>query len=69
MLRKSFQPVTPDAATYLDPGTAYTVNVETMYSKGIPMDWIHLIFTGVASLILWWRRGGAIVLFERRQER
>jgi uncharacterized membrane protein YagU involved in acid resistance len=43
--------LTPDPANYLDPGTAYTVNATTLYSKGIPMDWIHLIFTGAASLI------------------
>jgi len=65
MLRKSFQYLTPDPANYLDVGTAYTVNASDAF--GIPMDWIHLIFTGAASLIfivafvvipLWFARVG-----------
>jgi hypothetical protein len=51
MMRKSLRVLTPDPATFLDPGTAYQVNSASIYSKGIPMDWIHLVFTGVASLV------------------
>jgi spermidine synthase len=51
MMRKSLRILTPDAATFLDPGTARGVNEASLYSKGIPMDWIHLVFTGVASLV------------------
>jgi hypothetical protein len=50
-LRKSLRPLQPDPANYLDVGTAYVVNAESTYSKGIPMDWIHRILTGAASLI------------------
>jgi spermidine synthase len=49
MLRKSLQILKPDPANYLDPGTAYEVNAASIYTKGIPMDWIHLILTGAAS--------------------
>jgi hypothetical protein len=51
MMRKSLRILTPDASIYLDPGSAEIVNEASEYSKGIPMDWIHLVFTGIASLI------------------
>jgi hypothetical protein len=41
----------PDPSIYLDAGTAEIVTQSSNYSKGIPMDWIHLVFTGVASLV------------------
>jgi spermidine synthase len=50
MLRKSIKELEPDPSIFLDPGTAEIVNEATRYSKGIPMDWIHLVFTGIASL-------------------
>jgi spermidine synthase len=50
-LRKSPRMVQPDPARYLDPGTAYMLNAGIAYSKGIPMDWIHLILTGLASVV------------------
>jgi spermidine synthase len=48
-LRKTASLVTADPDRFLDPGTAYYVNL--MLVKGVPMDWIHLMSTGVASLI------------------
>jgi hypothetical protein len=51
MMRKSLKILTPDPSIYLDAGTADIVNESSNYSKGIPMDWIHLVFTGVASLV------------------
>jgi hypothetical protein len=50
MMRKSLKTLKADPSIYLDAGTAEIVNEASNYSKGIPMDWIHLIFTGVASL-------------------
>jgi spermidine synthase len=49
MLRKNTKFLIPDPSRFLDPGTAYDVNLSLQ--KGIPMDWIHLIMTGVASAI------------------
>ena len=51
MMRKSLKILKPDPSTYLDAGTAEIANESSNYSKGIPMDWIHLVFTGVASLV------------------
>jgi uncharacterized membrane protein YagU involved in acid resistance len=51
MMRKSLKTLRPDPSVYLDAGTAEIVNEATIYSKGIPMDWIHLVFTGVASVV------------------
>jgi uncharacterized membrane protein YagU involved in acid resistance len=51
MMRKSLKMLKPDPSIYLDAGTAEIVNEASNYSKGIPMDWIHLVFTGVASLV------------------
>jgi spermidine synthase len=48
-LRKSVRILDPDAGSFLDPGTAYYVNL--MLIKGVPMDWSHLISTGVAALV------------------
>ncbi len=50
MLRKSLAFLHTDPANYLDEGTAYYLDQQVMYSKGIPMDWIHLILTGIASV-------------------
>jgi len=50
MLRKTPALLHTDPANYLDEGTAYEVNEQVMYSHGVPMDWIHLIFTGIASV-------------------
>ena len=51
MMRRSLKTLTPSSQTFLDPGTAAQVNDASRDSKGIPMDWIHLVFTGVASLV------------------
>lgn len=51
MLRKSLGLVHPDKANYTDAGTADVVNSTSEYSKGIPMDWIHLFLTGFTSLL------------------
>jgi len=51
MMRKSLKMLKPDPSIYLDAGTAEIVTQSSNYSKGIPMDWIHLVFTGVASLV------------------
>lgn len=48
-LRKSMRELKEDPANYLDEGTAYIENI--MMTKGIPMDWVHLFSTGVASLV------------------
>jgi uncharacterized membrane protein YagU involved in acid resistance len=51
MMRRSFREIQPDKATFTDAGTALQVNDAVKYSKGIPMDWIHLILTGFVSLV------------------
>lgn len=51
MLRKTIRHLDPDPKNFLDAGTAHVVNTEIDYSHGIPMDWIHLILTGIASLV------------------
>lgn len=48
-LRKSMRELKEDPANFLDEGTAYIENI--MMTKGIPMDWVHLFSTGVASLV------------------
>jgi hypothetical protein len=48
-MRKSMRTLTADPANYLDEGTAYIENI--MLIKGVPMDWVHLFSTGVASLL------------------
>jgi len=50
MDRKSFNMLTPDPSRFLDEGSAYTMNAHSLATKGIPMDVIHLILTGIASL-------------------
>ncbi|HWW19431.1 MAG TPA: hypothetical protein VNZ06_01385 [Steroidobacteraceae bacterium] len=50
LTRKSIRELKPDPSNYLDEGTAYALNSSLI--KGIiPMDLIHLIVTGVASII------------------
>jgi spermidine synthase len=51
MLRKSFATLQPDAAHFLDEGTAWFLNVQKLSSGRVPLDWIHLILTGIASLV------------------
>jgi spermidine synthase len=51
MMRKSLRILQPSQATFTDAGTARQVNDAVAYSKGIPMDWIHLIFTGIVSFL------------------
>jgi spermidine synthase len=48
-MRKSMRTLSADPANYLDEGTAYIENI--MLIKGVPMDWVHLFSTGVASLL------------------
>ena len=48
-MRKSIRPLEVDPKNYVDEGTAYFENI--MLIKGVPMDWVHLISTGVASLL------------------
>jgi spermidine synthase/uncharacterized membrane protein YagU involved in acid resistance len=48
-MRKSLRELTADPANFLDEGTAYIENI--MMVKGIPMDWVHLFSTAVASLV------------------
>lgn len=48
-MRKGLGELQPDPAHFIDEGTAYIQNI--MMTKGIPMDWVHLFMTGVASLI------------------
>ena len=50
MLRKAIKRLEPDARNYLDEGTVAVLNAQL--SRGIvPMDWVHLIFTGLASAV------------------
>ena len=48
-LRKTVNLLQPDPARFLDKGSAYYVNL--MLVSGVPMDWIHLISTGIVSVI------------------
>jgi spermidine synthase len=48
-MRKSIQPLAVDPKEYIDDGTAYFENA--MLIKGVPMDWAHLISTGIASVL------------------
>jgi hypothetical protein len=50
MIRKSIKIVTPDHATFLDEGTASALN-QSLMKNIIPMDIIHLIVTGCASIV------------------
>ncbi len=50
MNRKSFDKLTPNAAHFLDEGSAYIINSKSDATKGVPMDVIHLILTGIASV-------------------
>jgi len=50
MNRKSFDKLTPDSAHFLDEGSAYIINSKSDATKGVPMDVIHLILTGIASV-------------------
>src|SRR5439155_610067 len=50
MLRKAIKRLEPDARNYLDEGTVAVLNAQL--SRGIvPMDWVHLIFTWLASAV------------------
>jgi spermidine synthase len=48
-IRKSLKVLKEDPANFLDEGTAFIENI--MMTKGVPMDWAHLVSTGVASLV------------------
>jgi hypothetical protein len=50
MMRKSFDRVTPGQAHFLDEGSAWIINGYFAVTKGVPMDVIHLILTGIASM-------------------
>lgn len=50
MMRKGFNRLTPNQAHFLDEGSAWIINSHFVASKGIPMDVIHLILTGIASV-------------------
>jgi spermidine synthase len=50
MMRKSFSELTPDKSRYLDEGSAWIINSQVIATHGIPMDVIHLILTGIASV-------------------
>jgi spermidine synthase len=50
MMRKSFNRLTPGPAHYLDEGSAWIINSHFAATKGVPMDVIHLILTGIASI-------------------
>ncbi len=49
-LRKYARKLAPDPKTFLNLSTAMLLN-EQLTSKGIPMDWIHLLVTGTASIL------------------
>jgi hypothetical protein len=46
-MRKKIEVLAPDAGHYVDAGSAYAMNLSLV--RGIPMDLIHLIMTGIAS--------------------
>jgi spermidine synthase len=50
MNRKSFDTLTADQAHFLDEGSAFIINAKSSDTDGIPMDVIHLILTGIASI-------------------
>ena len=51
-LRKKIALVATDPKNFLDPGTVEVLNAPLIKGKGIlPMDMIHLVFTGIASVI------------------
>jgi hypothetical protein len=50
MMRKSLGDKLADKDRYLDEGSAYVVNSEIDATKGIPMDIIHLVLTGLAAV-------------------
>ena len=50
MNRKHLGMLTPDAAHFLDVGSAWGINSQSIATKGVPMDIIHLVLTGIASL-------------------
>ena len=49
MLRKSVGPITADAASFTDPGSAHYLNIEL--DHGVPMDWAHFFAVGALSLL------------------
>ena len=49
LFRKHIRPIKEDPKTFVDPGTAYTLNASLLH--GIPMDQIHLWITSGASFI------------------
>lgn len=50
MMRKSLHYLEPDAAHFLDEGSAFIVNSQIVATHGVPMDIVHLVLTGLASL-------------------
>jgi spermidine synthase len=50
MNRKSFRWLTYDPAHFLDVGSAWGIDSQSIATKGVPMDVIHLILTGIASV-------------------
>jgi hypothetical protein len=48
-MRKHIRQLQPDPAHFLDAGTAYSMNISLV--RRVPMDFIHLILVGVASLV------------------
>jgi spermidine synthase len=48
-MRKHARLLQGDPAHFLDDGTAYAENIALV--RGIPMDWIHLILIGAASIV------------------
>lgn len=50
LLRKTIERLDPDARNYLDVGTAAVLN-QSLIKGVIPMDWVHLFFTGFASAV------------------
>ncbi|MEW6259432.1 MAG: hypothetical protein AB1547_05945 [Thermodesulfobacteriota bacterium] len=49
-LRKYTRKLNPDPQSFLNLSTAMLLNAQ-LSSKGIPMDWIHLMVTGAASIL------------------
>jgi spermidine synthase len=50
MNRKSFRTLTADKEHFLDEGSAFIINSKSDATRGVPMDVIHLILTGIASI-------------------
>jgi len=50
LLRKTIASLEPNAKNYLDVGTAAALN-QSLIRGIVPMDWVHLFFAGVASVV------------------